>query len=198
MTRAFVAVVPPAVVLDAVADRVGSIPVPGGRPTARAQWHLTVQFLGNDADVDAVTSEFATVPLDLGTGSVGLGGAFVFGNARRARILAFGLAAGAQWMQTLAQQVGARLAPLGYARDADEELRPHLTIARFRAPTDLRQLRAQAGPEPVGPPWTVAEVVLFESILGAGGARHVVRARVPVGQAGHDQEMAEDPRVNGH
>ncbi len=182
MTRAFVAVTLPDEVLDAVADRVGSLPIPsGGRISTREQWHITVQFLGDDADLDAVADAFASQPLDLGAGDLQLGGAVVFGNARRARILAFGLCSGTEWMRALSEQVGARLAPLGYARAAGEEFRPHLTLARFRVPADLRPLRTLIGPEPVATPWTVGEVVAFESILGAGGARHVPRARIPVG-----------------
>jgi 2'-5' RNA ligase len=182
VTRAFAAVALPADVLDAVAEQVAALPIPdGGRVATREQWHVTVQFLGDDADIDAVAAAFAGRPLDLGAGELQLGGAVVFGNARRARILAFGLCSGAEWMRALADQVGARLAPLGYTRDAGEVFRPHLTLARFRVPTDLRPLRALIGPEPVGAQWTVEEVVLFESVLGAGGARHVPRARVAVG-----------------
>ena len=182
MTRAFVAVALPADVLDAVAERVALLPIPsGGRIATREQWHITVQFLGDDADIDAVAAAFANQPLDLGAGDLRLGGAVVFGNARRARILAFGLCSGAEWMRALSDRVGARVAPLGYTRDPDEEFRPHLTLARFRVPTDLRPVRGLIGPEPVGAGWAVEEVVLFESILGAGGARHVPRARLPVG-----------------
>jgi len=92
-------------------------------------------------------------------------------------------------MRALSDQVGARLAPLGYVRAAGEEFRPHLTLARFRVPTDLRPLRTLIGPEPVGARWTVEEVVAFESILGPGGARHVPHARIPVGG---------DPRAIDH
>ena len=55
MTRAFVAVRLPDAVLDAVAHRLAELSVPGRR-TTRDQWHLTLQFLGDDADVDAVVA----------------------------------------------------------------------------------------------------------------------------------------------
>jgi 2'-5' RNA ligase len=87
---------------------------------------------------------------------------------------------GAEWARELAAQVEGRLAPLGHVRDAREEkFLPHLTLARFREPTDLRPLRAAIGPEPVGAPWRVHEVVLFESVLRPEGARHVPRGQIP-------------------
>ena len=55
MTRAFVAVRLPEAVLDAVVRATSELWVPG-RSTTRDQWHLTLQFLGDDADVDAVSA----------------------------------------------------------------------------------------------------------------------------------------------
>ena len=54
MTRAFVAICPPDAVLDAIAARVASVPHANARMTARDQWHITLQFLGDDADIDAI------------------------------------------------------------------------------------------------------------------------------------------------
>ena len=72
MTRAFVAVSPPDAVLDAVAARAAGVTIPG-RPTTRDQWHVTLQFLGNRADVDAVAA--ALIGLDAERGTARLGGA---------------------------------------------------------------------------------------------------------------------------
>jgi 2'-5' RNA ligase len=152
----------------------------GGRPAPRDQWHLTVQFLGDAADVDAVTAAFALEPLDAGVGELRLGGATAFGNPRRARILALRLHDGEAWVRELAAQVESRLMPLGHGRDLGEQpFVPHLTLARFRVPADLRPLCAAIGPEPLGPLWPVEEVVLYESVLRREGAQHLARARVP-------------------
>jgi RNA 2',3'-cyclic 3'-phosphodiesterase len=177
MTRAFVAIRPPPAVLDAVEARVGGAVLRGGRRTTRDQWHLTVQFLGDGADVDAVEAAFASRPLDVGAGEIRLGGADALGRPGQARILALRLREGDQWARELAAQVQARLAPLGYVRDLDENtFLPHLTLARFRAPTDLRAVCSAIGPEPTGPAWRVDEVVFYESVLHRQGARHVARA----------------------
>jgi 2'-5' RNA ligase len=184
VTRAFLAVVPPTGVLDAVSERVAALPLPAGaRVATREQWHITVQFLGDHADIDAVATALATEPVEIGPGELQLGGGVVFGNARRARVLAIGLNAGREWMSRLATAIADRLAPLGYARDSREEFRPHLTIARFRVPSDLRAPRDALGNDAVGAAWTVSEVVLVESIMRPDGARHVARASLPVGQA---------------
>ncbi len=182
MTRAFVAIRPPETVLDAIEARFARVAVSAGRATSRDQWHLTVQFLGNDADVESVAAAFESAPLDLGAGEIRLGGADALGNRRRARIVALGLDAGADWVRELAAQVEHRLARLGHVSDVPgQAFRPHLTLARFRAPTDLRPLCAAIGPEPVGPRWRVEDVVLFESVLRSQGAQHVPRAHVPTG-----------------
>jgi 2'-5' RNA ligase len=179
MTRAFVAIRPPTEVLDAIEARIASSSIAGGRPTYRDQWHLTVQFLGNDVDLAAVATAFELEPLDLGAGEIRLGGADALGNRRRARILALKLHDGAEWVRELAAQVERRLAPLGHVRDVREEkFLPHLTLARFREPTDLRPLCAAIGPEPVGGAWRVDEVVPYESVLRPQGARHVARERI--------------------
>ncbi len=183
MTRAFVAIRPPLRVLDAIEARVAPVPMPGGRIAPRDQWHITVQFLGNDAELSAVATAFEHEPLDLGAAEIRLGGADALGSRRRARILALVLNEGAEWVRELAAQVERRLAPLGHVPAAREEMfRPHLTVARFRRPSDLRPLCAAVGPAPIGPAWRVDEVVLYESVLCPHGAQHAARARVPSGR----------------
>ena len=180
MTRAFVAIRPPPRVLDAIEARLAPVAMPGGRLASRDQWHITVQFLGNDAELSAVATAFEHEPLDLGAAEVRFGGADALGSRRRARILALVLNEGAEWVRELAAQVERRLAPLGHVRAGGEEtFRPHLTLARFRRPSDLRPLCVAVGPAPIGPAWRVDEVVLYESVLSPQGAQHAARARVP-------------------
>jgi 2'-5' RNA ligase len=83
-------------------------------------------------------------------------------------------------MRELASEVGRRLVAIGYPPD-EREFVPHLTIARFRRPTDVRPYCDAIGAGGIGAQWRVEEIVLFESTLGAQGARHEERARIPVG-----------------
>jgi 2'-5' RNA ligase len=180
VTRAFVAIRPPDAVLDAIVARLASVDFGTGRPARRDQWHLTLQFLGDDAEVDAVARALTAQPFRAGPGRLQLGGAATIGSPRRARFLVFGLHQGREWVGALAAEVEERLAPLGHARERGEAFLPHLTLARHRTLTDLRRVCAAVGPEPVGPAWTVDEIVLFESELRTDGARHTVSARVAI------------------
>ena len=166
MTRAFVAVALPAEVLEAVSARTEGLQVPGGRTMTRDQWHLTLQFLGDDADVEAVTT--ALDGFSVRGGRVRLGGAGAFPNARRGRVL---------WIARLAQGVAERLAPVGYEPDS-KPFRPHLTIVRCSSPTDLRAPVAALDAESFGPDWRVDALTVYESVLRPEGARYIERATV--------------------
>lgn len=175
MTRAFVAVRLPAVVLDAVAERVADLTMRGGRPTTRDQWHLTLQFLGNKADLDAVIAAFDG--FEVHGGRVRMGGAGAFPNAPRGRVLWLGLVEGTDVVARLASGVARCLAPLGYEPES-RPFRPHLTLARCARPSDLRAPVAAIGPDPVGPAWDVGALAVYESQLRRDGARYLERASI--------------------
>ncbi len=182
MTRAFVAVQPPPNALDAIAERTAVVQMTPGRRTTRAQWHITLQFLGDYVDLATVVAALGAEPIRLGgSGELRLGGAATFDAPQRARILMLGLQAGAEWLGALAAAVEARIGPLGYTRHADAPgFVPHLTLCRYKKPVDLRAACAAIGPDPVGAAWRVDEVLLVESELRSDGARHTVRARFPI------------------
>jgi RNA 2',3'-cyclic 3'-phosphodiesterase len=174
VTRAFVAVRLPDVVLDAVAERVASVSVPG-RCTTRDQWHVTLQFLGDHAEVDAVVA--ALEGIDASGGRAQLGGAGAFPDTTRARVLWLGFADGTSVLERVAAAVVERTAVLGHEADT-RPFRPHLTLARFRDPTDVRGAIATFGDEPVGPAWNVDAIAVYESERFADGARYTERARI--------------------
>jgi 2'-5' RNA ligase len=174
MTRAFVAVRLPDVVLDAVSERVADLAIPG-RPTAREQWHLTLQFLGDDVDIDAVAT--ALEGLDASRGRVRLGRAGAFPDATRARVLWLGFFEGAHVLARIASEVAACTAPLGYESE-DRAFRPHLTLARCRDATDVGSVISAIGDEPIGPEWEVHAVTVFESRRRSDGAQYFERATI--------------------
>ena len=177
MSRAFVAVVPPAPVLDAVAGALGEPEVAGARFTRPEQWHLTLQFLGNEVELDEVAD--ALGQLALRSGPVRLGGFGAFPNERRGRVLWLGVAEGAPLLAQLAAAVGVLLGPRGYPPE-DRERHPHLTLARCKVPSDLRATVAALGSGPVGPEWRVEDVVLYESLTRSTGAKFMERGRFPL------------------
>jgi RNA 2',3'-cyclic 3'-phosphodiesterase len=179
MARAFVAVQPPGAVLDAVEAAVAPVApaMTGARFTTREPRHLTLQFLGNHVDLDAVGAALRS--LAVRAGDVQLGGAGAFPSPRRARVLWLGVATGAELLVQLAASVGALLAPLGYEGEA-RPYHPHLTLARWKTPTDARTIVDAFGPAPVGEAWRLADVVLYESVLRSVGAQYVAREVVPL------------------
>ena len=177
--RAFVAVVPPDDVLDAVDAAASAIEFPStARRTKRPQWHLTLQFLGNKADFAAVAG--ALEPLAIRGAPVQLGVAGAFPTERRGRVLWLGVREGNALLVQVAAAVGALLGPVGYPPEA-RPYHAHLTLARLKAPADLRPVVAALGSGPVGRSWTAEEVVLFRSKPGRGGSEYTARARFPLG-----------------
>jgi 2'-5' RNA ligase len=175
VTRAFVAIVPPEAVLDAVAARTSTVSLPDARFAPRAQWHVTVQFLGNHVDIDAVSA--ALEGLRATPAEVQLGGAGpVGGTKQRGTVFALGVRPW-EWLNDLVDAVGERLAPLGHEPENRRYL-PHLTLARCKRRTDMREAAAAVGPEPVGEPWLVDRVVLFESETRREGAVHTKVAEI--------------------
>ncbi len=136
---------------------------------------MTLQFLGNRADIDAVGAALEGLAAKPFRARLGGGGAFP--KLRRGRVLWVGCREGGEAVRGVAREVGARLAPLGYAPDA-REFHPHLTLARAKVPTDLTDAVALIDARDVLPAWTVDEVVVFESVLRRDGAEYVPRATV--------------------
>jgi 2'-5' RNA ligase len=176
--RTFVAIKPPGSVLDAIAARTAGLEIPDARLTPRAQWHITLQFLGDTADVDAVIALLDA--LDTAPAIVQLSHAEPLGNPRRAKVFAVMVAEGGAWMRSLAEEIARRLEPTGFVPE-DRPFLPHLTLARCRRTTPMTAARAAVGEDPIGDPWFVDHVVVYESRLGSGPAEHLVRATVPLG-----------------
>jgi 2'-5' RNA ligase len=176
--RGFLAVVPPDDVLDAVDAVASRIELPStARRMARPQWHLTLQFLGNRVDFDAVGGALEALAVRRGT--VALGSAGAFPSERRGRILWLGVNEGDALLSQLAAAVGALLEPVGSPPE-ERQYHAHLTLARLKAPADLRPVVAELGSAAVGRPWTADEVVLFQSKTRSTGAEYIARARFPL------------------
>ena len=186
MARAFVAVVPPAEVLDAVGrvswravHRPRELSLPrliSPRWTARDQWHLTVQFLGSRVDLDEAARLLAGVRAAAFT--TRLGGIGGFPTAKRANVLWVGALEGAREWDALAATVVDAMEPVAGDPDA-LPFHTHLTLARLGRGADLRATVASTPrPAPIGPRWTVDRVVLFESVTKSTGAVYREHAEI--------------------
>lgn len=140
----------------------------------RASWtdpwklHLTLAFLGDQEEerlpaLGVIGGEVAGrhAPLRLSTSTVG-----AFPNGRRARVLWLGLERGAA-LDLLAGDLREAIRREGIALDG-KPFAAHLTLARFRTPTDIAPLDRAPAPLIFDAP----ELVLFRSRLEPKGARY--------------------------
>jgi 2'-5' RNA ligase len=167
--RLFVGLAPPAAVLD---DLDGACaPFRSVRDdlrwTSRELWHVTLAFLGE-------VSEETLADLAPGLGNAAgrhraftlrVAGAGSFSNPMRANVLWSGMSGDRRALADLAESVSAAARGSGAAPpDAYRGFRPHLTLARCRAPVDVREIVAALG-RYRGPEWTVEEIYLIRSTL---------------------------------
>jgi 2'-5' RNA ligase len=187
MKRAFIAIdLPEEVVadLDGLMRRLKKS-VGGFRWTKPETLHLTLKFIGEldgeefdrlagftrDGLCFAGGDPLATDgPIELYPDRVG-----AFPSLGRARVIWTGLAGEVQKLRQLASGVEERLEALGIERER-RPFSPHLTLGRSRGRTrDLtravEELRGFTGG-----PWKAKSLVLYESELLPGGARHTPRA----------------------
>ena len=143
----------------------------------RAQWHLTLRFLGDHVDLDDVAARLADVRFD--AFDLRLGGVGAFARPTRANVLWIGVSEGCARLTELAGAVNTATDAIAPAED--KPYRAHLTVARFDPAADVRALVRRPDGKHVGPAWRVNEIALMESRLGSGPAEHHVHARVPAG-----------------
>jgi RNA 2',3'-cyclic 3'-phosphodiesterase len=172
--RLFVAITPPAAVLDELEARVSALrPAwPALRWTGQAAWHVTLAFLGEVGDEAAAAlgprlerAAHRHPSLDLC-----IAGAGAFPGPRRARVLWAGISGDRQALEALARSVAAGARRAGAPPpDQSWRFRAHLTLARCREPADVGELVAALAGY-AGAPWTVAEIHLMCSRPGDPGS----------------------------
>jgi len=174
LRRAFVAVVPPREVLDAV-ERVLAPVRPVAPPRVRwmhdRQWHLTLQYLGAvaDADRDDLLDSLRAVLATERPVTLALGGAGAFPSEARAQVVWIGIDEGQEDLAHLAGAVMRATEPFGFEPD-HPEFTAHLTVARSPRARSMTGLVRALGDGPVGPRWDVTEVQLMESDTRPTGA----------------------------
>jgi 2'-5' RNA ligase len=170
--RLFVAVTPPASALDEMDAVVAPLRPswPQVRWTLRPTWHLTLAFLGevDEAAAEHLSRCLAEVAAGVQQFPLALagGGAFPNGPSIAHHVFWAGLAeAGRKELEDLAAKVGkaAKEAKAPPPEDG-RGFKPHLTLARCRAPVCLSPLVA-AMETFQGTPWPVTEILLAQSFL---------------------------------
>jgi 2'-5' RNA ligase len=169
--RLFLAIAPPAAVLDELDALVGPLRARQHdlRWTDRGAWHVTLAFLGQ---VDEPTAARLLPPLELAARRhhqvrLAFSGAGAFPAADRANVLWSGLSGDCAALAQLAESMAAGASGVGTPPpDKGRRFQPHLTLARCRLPADVTGLvAALAGYH--GQPWTADRIHLVRSRLGA-------------------------------
>lgn len=159
--RRFVAVWPPAEVLDAVEALHRPVDL-GGRWTRRDQWHVTLRFLGDVPLADVVDA----------LGGVGSGPVVASVGPAVARLGRGVIQVPVDGLEALADDVVARTASLGRPPE-DRPFVGHLTLARLAGTPPPGVLR-----QPISATWTVDEVAVVASHLGGTAARYETEATI--------------------
>jgi RNA 2',3'-cyclic 3'-phosphodiesterase len=148
----------------------------------RARWcaehalHVTLRFLGDtdEALVPALSEVVSTLgahalaPVEIRSTSL-----LAFPNAKRAHVLALHLEDGGA-LATLAAIAEQEVTALGF-RAEERRFRPHLTLARFREPADLRRVFASRHAPMRG--GRLVAIALYKSDLGGPAPVHTPLAR---------------------
>jgi len=165
--RLFVALAPPpAVVSDLDTACARFRPARGDlRWTSTEAWHITLTFLGEVGEVslDRLLPRLERAARRHKALRLSLRGAGAFPSPRRANVLWTGLAGDRKALGELAATVGAAARRAGAAPpDAGRGFRPHLTLARCRAPADVGPIVADLE-DYAGPSWLAEEIYLIRS-----------------------------------
>jgi 2'-5' RNA ligase len=126
-----------------------------------------VKFFGAVSDLDPLAGSVADAVRAREPFTLSLGGGGAFPDARRASVLWLGARQGSEALAALAEPFA----------DDDRPFRAHLTLARVTKARDLRELVTALDACGESAPWTVHEVVLFDSDTRADGAVHTEVAR---------------------
>lgn len=142
---------------------------PALRWTGLNAWHLTLAFLGevDETVTGKLAARLARAAARHPRLSLSLTGGGAFPAAERARVLWTGVKGDRRELVALAASVaaGARRAGVPLTSEG-RRYQPHLTLARTRAPVDVRPL-VQTLASYQGTPWVAGEIYLIHSRLAA-------------------------------
>lgn len=143
--------------------------------------HLTVHFLGEVAPETLPELETALYEACAGFGEflLQLGSLGAFPSLDRPRTLWLGVDGEVERLLALEARLRPQVAATGIALD-HREYRPHITLARD--PDGRVTIPPSRVSERRGLVWQAKELILFQSQLQRGGARHTPLARFPLAE----------------
>jgi len=144
---------------------------PALRWTGPPAWHVTLAFLGEVSQevVPELTVRLERAARRHRAQPLAIRGGGAFPSPSRARVVWAGLDAGRPALAALAASVAAGARRAGAPPpDEGRRFRAHITLARLRAPADVRPLTEDLAGL-AGPPWTATEIQLIHSRPPAPG-----------------------------
>jgi 2'-5' RNA ligase len=182
----------------AAAARALTQVAPEFRVPAESNLHLTVAFLGeiSQDQVSSLTTALGAALYSWEPFTMSLRGAGWFPPRGRPRVAWIGVAEGGEACEQLALVVGRACAAAGAPADA-KPFHPHLTVGRARDASrgegsdrarsfgmrsgGLERWVRDLGDKPVGAPFRVDRIVLFESTLTPKGSIYAERGEARLG-----------------
>lgn len=154
-------------------------------PEARASWartetlHITLKFLGEveAARVAVISGAAGAAAEGFGQFSLTVGEAGTFPPRGAARVLWLGVRDESGGLARLQRRLEEGCEAAGFQREP-RAFKPHLTLARLRAPKDAHALSEAHRRSTFGPhAFSVSELVVMRSELGPGGSRYTPLSR---------------------
>jgi RNA 2',3'-cyclic 3'-phosphodiesterase len=191
--RAFLAipVLPPALAaFEALRERLVA-GVGGVRWAPAESPHITLHFFGA-LDDDAAARALAVLRPVLAEHTpftLRLRGLGAFPSNQRPRVLWCGVDGDVDALRAVAHACAVALGSAGFAAE-DRRFRAHCTVGRPREPWPpdaVHAWRDATADDPCTPAFSAGHAILYESLNGSDGVRHVPRNTLPLG-AGRPQE----------
>lgn len=140
-----------------------------GRLVPERNMHLTIKFLGNCSD--DVAEQTVEILSHVASGhkpqEIEVAGFGAFPSLARPRVAWIGIRRGADFLTHLAQETDYRLKYLFET----SKFKPHITIARYKKPEDLKEIAKQHTEVEAGK-MLVDKLTLFQSKLSSTGAEY--------------------------
>jgi RNA 2',3'-cyclic 3'-phosphodiesterase len=186
MIRAFLAIELP----DVLRPGLTQVQEELKRSRADVRWvpvgniHLTLKFFGNvpDEEIEALAQAARQAAAEAEPFQLKATSAGAFPSPNAPRVVWLGLGGDVVPLTQLFYRLEKAFAALGYLPEG-RAFNPHLTLGRVKSPANrerLARLLAKLPPQD-WPPFTVKELILFQSVLSPHGSKYTPLKVIPLG-----------------
>jgi len=186
MIRAFLAIELPDSLRPGLAQVMGELK----KSQADVRWvavgniHLTLKFFGNvpDEEIGALALAARQAATEAAPFQLQVTGAGAFPSPQAPRVVWVGLGGDVLPLTQLYYRLEKGFAALGYLPEG-RAFNPHLTLGRVKSPANRDKLAGMLAKLPPldWPPFTVKELILFQSVLSPQGSKYTPLKVIPLG-----------------